>query len=172
VLECWSFNFAAMISQRSPGHRRAVGKIVVGVDGSDASKDALRWAVDEAKLRGDSVVAVNAWQVPVLPFDVGPPPAPSFDMVTLIPELEQAAQRIVESVVEEVAGDAGVEVQPVAAEGPAATVLIDAARDAELLVVGSRGRGGFLGLLLGSVSLQVAQHAPCPVVIDRHAADA
>jgi nucleotide-binding universal stress UspA family protein len=63
-------------------------------------------------------------------------------------------------------------VEAVASEGPASTVLIDAARDAELLVVGSRGHGGFLGLTIGSVSLQVAQHAPCPVVIDRHATDA
>jgi len=162
-----------MISLCSRGHRRDVGKIVVGVDGSDASKDALRWALDEARLRSDFVVAVHAWQVPVLPVDVGPPPVPALDMVTLLPELERAAQRLVESVVADVVpDDAGVDVQPVAAEGPAATVLIDAARDAELLVVGPRGHGGFLGLLLGSVRMQVAQHAPCPVVIDRRAADA
>jgi nucleotide-binding universal stress UspA family protein len=161
-----------MISLRSHGHEAGVGKIVVGVDGSDASKEALRWAVDEAKLRAASIVAVYAWQVPTLPVDLGPPPAPSLDVVTLLPELEQAAQRLVRSVVAEVAGDAGVEVEAVASEGPASTVLIDAARDAELLVVGSRGHGGFLGLTIGSVSLQVAQHAPCPVVIDRHATEA
>jgi nucleotide-binding universal stress UspA family protein len=161
----------AVIFLCSRGHERNVGKIVVGVDGSDASKEALRWALDEAKLRGATVVAVNAWQVPLLPIDVGPPPVPALDAVELLPEVERSAQRLVESVVEEVAGGADVDVEPVAAEGPAVTVLIEAARDAELLVVGSRGRGGFLGLLLGSVSLQVAQHAPCPVVIDRQATD-
>jgi nucleotide-binding universal stress UspA family protein len=154
------------------GHERHVRKIVVGVDGSDASKEALRWAVGEAKLRGAKVVAVHAWQVPVLPIDVGPPPVPALDLVDLLPEFERTAQRLVESVVEEVAGGADVDVEPVATEGPAVTALIEAARDAELLVVGSRGHGGFLGLTIGSVSLQVAQHAPCPVVIDRRAAAA
>jgi nucleotide-binding universal stress UspA family protein len=149
-----------------------VKRIVVGVDGSDASKAALRWALAEAKLRGDSVLAVHAWQVPVLPVDVGPPPVPALDTVTMLPDLERNARALVERVVEEVAADAGVEVETVAIEGAPATVLIDAARDAELLVVGSRGHGGFLGLLLGSVSMQVALHAPCPVVIDRHPTDA
>ena len=144
----------------------------MGVDGSDASKAALRWALAEAKLRGDSVLAVHAWQVPVLPVDVGPPPVPALDTVTMLPDLERNARALVERVVEEVAADAGVEVETVAIEGAPATVLIDAARDAELLVVGSRGHGGFLGLLLGSVSMQVALHAPCPVVIDRHPTDA
>ena len=143
----------------------------MGVDGSDASKAALRWALAEAKLRGDSVLAVHAWQVPVLPVDVGPPPVPALDTVTMLPDLERNARALVERVVEEVAADAGVEVETVAIEGAPATVLIDAARDAELLVVGSRGHGGFLGLLLGSVSMQVALHAPCPVVIDRHPTD-
>jgi nucleotide-binding universal stress UspA family protein len=161
-----------MILVWARGHERSVGKIVVGVDGSDASNAALRWAADEAKLRGATIVAVHAWQAPVPPIEVGAPTLTALDTVELLPELERAAQRLVETVVEEVAGDAGVEVEAVAVEGPAATALIDAARDAELLVVGSRGRGGFLGLLLGSVSHQVAQHAPCPVVIDRRAADA
>jgi nucleotide-binding universal stress UspA family protein len=161
-----------MILLCSRGHGPNVAKIVVGVDGSDASKEALRWAVDEAKLRRATVVAVHAWQVPVPPIEVGVPSVPTLETVDLLPELERAAHRLVESVVAEVAGDAGVEVEAVAAEGLPATVLIEAARDAELLVVGSRGRGGFLGLLLGSVSHQVAQHAPCPVVIDRSPGDA
>jgi nucleotide-binding universal stress UspA family protein len=146
------------------------GTIVVGVDASAAAKAALRWAVDEGRLRQAAVVAVHAWEVPALalaPVDVVPAPPP-IDLVSLTKELGEAAEQLVRHVVEEVAGDAaGVEVRPVATEGPAPTVLVEAARGADLVVVGSRGRGGFVGLLLGSVSDQVAHHAPCPVVIHR-----
>ena len=147
-------------------------KIVVGVDGSDASKDALRWAVDEARLRGAQVVAVNAWQLPAAAPDIGPMMATAtgpYEFAELVPQLEESARLLVEGAVQEIAGSAaGVEIQSVAVEGPPARVLIDAARDADLLVVGSRGHGGFTGLLVGSVSLQAVQHAPCPVVICRH----
>jgi nucleotide-binding universal stress UspA family protein len=149
-----------------------VGKIVVGVDGSDASKEALRWAVVEAKLRDATVVAVHAWQMPLPPVDIGTPSVGALDTLQLLPDLERSARRLVETVVQEVVGAADVEIEPVATEGSAVAVLIDAARDAELLVVGSRGHGGFLGLTIGSVSLQVAQHAPCTVVIDRRPSDA
>jgi nucleotide-binding universal stress UspA family protein len=149
-----------------------MSRIVVGVDGSDASKDALRWAVDEAKLRGASVDAVHAWQVPMLPPDVGAALAPAgaaLEVTTLLPQVKEGAHRTVAEIVEEVvADDAGVEVRPLAVEGPPATALIEAARGADLLVVGSRGHGGFTGLLVGSVSMQAVQHAPCPVVICRH----
>jgi nucleotide-binding universal stress UspA family protein len=148
-----------------------VAKIVVGVDGSDASKDALRWAVEEARLRDAPVVAVHAWQLPAMTPDIGPLAASAagpYELAELLPQLEQSARLVVEDAVQEVAGDTSVEIQPVAVEGPPARALIDAARDADLLVVGSRGHGGFTGLLLGSVSLQAVQHAPCPVVICRH----
>jgi nucleotide-binding universal stress UspA family protein len=149
-----------------------MAKIVVGVDGSDASKDALRWAIDEARLRGVPVEAVHAWQAPLLPPDAGAALAPggaALEMTALLPQVAEAANRLVEEVVQEIAGDdAGVEIRPRAVEGPPATVLIDAASAADLLVVGSRGHGGFTGLLVGSVSLQAVQHAPCPVVICRH----
>jgi nucleotide-binding universal stress UspA family protein len=143
-----------------------VGKIVVGIDGSDAAKDALRWALDEARLRSDEIVAVHAWESP--PAMPEPGPAPGFDLVGILPEVEEAGERLVKTVVEEVVGDdSGVTVEPVAIQGPAAPVLVDAARDAEMLVVGSRGHGGFTALLLGSVSQQLAHHAPCPLVIHR-----
>lgn len=71
------------------------------------------------------------------------------------------------AVVEEVVGDSEVTVEPVAIAGPPASVLVDAARDADMLVIGSRGHGGFTALLLGSVSQQLAHHAPCPLVIHR-----
>jgi nucleotide-binding universal stress UspA family protein len=143
-----------------------VGKIVVGIDGSDAAKDALRWALDEARLRSDEVVAVHAWEAP--PVMPEPGPAPGFDLVAILPEVEEAGERLVKTVVEEVVGDdSSVTVESVAIAGPPASVLVDAARDADMLVVGSRGHGGFTALLLGSVSQQLAHHAPCPLVIHR-----
>lgn len=141
-------------------------RIVVGVDGSDGSKTALRWAVDEARLHGARVVALYAWDVPVVPSDVTP--VPQLDLVTLVTQRHESALELVTSVVDEVVGDdTSVTVEPVAVEGPAASALIDAARAADLLVVGSRGLGGFAALVLGSVSQQCAQHAPCPVLIHR-----
>ena len=148
-----------------------MAKIVVGIDGSDEGREALRWAIGEARLRRASVVAVHAWHVPVMQIDVGPVPAPALEATTLLPDLENAARRLAESEIAEVAHD-GVDVEAVVVEGPAATALIEAARGADLLVVGSRGRGGFAGLVLGSVSTQVAHHAPCPVVICRRQTEA
>jgi nucleotide-binding universal stress UspA family protein len=149
-----------------------VGRIVVGVDGSDASKDALRWAVDEARLRKATVDAVHAWQVPIMPPDVGPSLAPSasaLEMTSLLPKLEESARLLVEQFVHDAAGDQpDVEIRPLPIEGPPANALLEAAQDAELLVVGSHGHGRFKGMLLGSTSLHAVQHAPCPVVVLRH----
>ena len=151
---------------------RPVSTIVVGVDGSEASRDALRWAVEEARLRNATVLAVHAWVLPYLPADVAPalgPTSSALEVPELLRTMKEGARELVETVVREVVGDsADVEIRPVAVEGPPAAALIDAARGADLLVVGSRGHGGFTGLLVGSVSMQVAQHAPCPVVICRH----
>jgi nucleotide-binding universal stress UspA family protein len=138
------------------------GCIVVGVDGSDESVEACAWALEEARLRGAALRVVHAWQY--LPIVAEPlaalPPMP-------IDELVAGARTVAEQVVARATGDtaAGVEVDYRIVEGPAAAAVIDAARDADLLVVGSRGRGGFTGLLLGSVSQQVVHHAPCPVVV-------
>jgi nucleotide-binding universal stress UspA family protein len=139
--------------------------IVVGVDGSEASKDALRWALEEARLRQSSLRAVYAWLYPQIG-GRGYIPSELLD-----PELlRQTAQERLDELVAEVAGESpDVELERVASEGPAAQVLVEAAEEAELLVVGSRGHGGFTGLLLGSVSQQCAHHAPCPVVIVRDA---
>jgi nucleotide-binding universal stress UspA family protein len=144
--------------------------IVVGVDGSDASREALRWAIEEGRLRQAPVVAVHGWLPPVLPLPADATVLPPPDLPGLVAQTEDAAQRLVERVAEEVAGgQSDVDVRPVALEGPAASVLVAAAAGAELVVVGSRGLGGFRTLLLGSVSHHVAQHAPCPVVIHRAA---
>jgi nucleotide-binding universal stress UspA family protein len=142
-----------------------MAKIVVGIDGSDESKDALRWAIEEARLRSAELVAVHAWEPP--PTSIGPGPAPGFEFVGVDPRVREAGEQHARAVVDEVVGNADVPIEPMVVEGPPASVLVDAAQDAELLVVGSRGRGGFKALVLGSVSQQVAHHAPCPVLIHR-----
>jgi len=140
-------------------------KIVVGVDGSDASKDALRWAVEDARARGAEVVALHAYEVPV-PAPHAVPSSP-VDLPALVAEAHDSAQQFVTSVVDEVVGNAvTVDVAPIAVEDAPAKALLDVSRDADLLVVGSHGHG-LSGLFLGSVSLECAQHAACPVVIFR-----
>lgn len=137
--------------------------IVVGVDGSGSSSDAIRWAVGEARFRKTKVEAVYAWQSPlVMGLQYIPP-----DLID--PEaLDRHARDIVEAAVAEVDDlPDDIEIAARAIEGPPAGVLIDASRDAELLVLGSRGRGGFSELLLGSVGQQCVHHAVCPVVIVR-----
>jgi nucleotide-binding universal stress UspA family protein len=142
-------------------------KIVVGVDGSEESKDALRFAVEEGGLRGAAVVAVHAWTVP-LPPSADPLVPASIDYPGLVAVAQEGAERFLQATIEEVVGEQpSVQVEPLAIEGSAAAVLLDAAAEAFMLVVGSRGRGGFERLVLGSVSEQVARHAPCPVLIHR-----
>lgn len=93
---------------------------------------------------------------------------PTLDPVSFLPELQESADKLAAGLVDEVVGgDTSVTVEPVAVEAPPASALLDAAGDADLVVVGSRGLGGFKSLLLGSVSHQIVQHAPCPVVIHR-----
>jgi nucleotide-binding universal stress UspA family protein len=142
--------------------------IVVGVDGSEPSREALRWAFDEAKLRRTSLRVLHVWLPP-------PPPPPAFEPgvvpVPLPQELEawrEAAERFLPRLVDEVLPEReGVEVELVAEEGFPARELVRHSEQAELLVVGSRGHGGFAALMLGSVSLQVAHHSACPVTIVR-----
>ena len=135
-------------------------RIVVGIDGSDPSRRALRWAVAEARLRGAVVVAVHAWSIPY----VGGYPYAAPDLHP--DELARAARQELDAVVD-AADTSGLAapVERLAVEGAAARALLDVAKDAHLLVVGSRGRGGFAGLLLGSTSQQVCHHATCPVVV-------
>ncbi len=134
-------------------------RIVVGVDGSAASERALRWAVEAARLRDGTVRVVHGWQQIVIG-DV-------YGYGALNPEvLEEAGRAVLDETVERVDTEQlSAPVERVLVPGPAASVLLDAATDADLVVVGTRGRGGFTGLLLGSVSHQVVQHAPCPAVV-------
>jgi nucleotide-binding universal stress UspA family protein len=135
-------------------------RIVVGVDGSEGSRAALRWAVEEGALRGATVEAVSAFHVPyagaasVMPLMLDPK------------EFEDAASAQLKKLVAEV--DASALREPITelvVEGPASTVLVEAGRRASLLVVGARGHGGLAGMLLGSVSRQVTEHATVPVVV-------
>ena len=139
-------------------------RIVVGVDGSEHSRRALEWAIAEAKTRPARLTVVAAWELPTAVL-ASPAVALGYD-----PEnWEKAAGETLDAALRSIDVNdlpAGLERQVV--EGPAAKVLLDAGNDADLIVVGSRGRGGFAGLLLGSVSQQVAQHATRPVVIVPH----
>jgi nucleotide-binding universal stress UspA family protein len=151
------------------------GEIVVGVDGSVASEAALAWALEEARLRGAKLRVIHAYQVPALAYgDIGmgaPGAAAQAALAEDVERVRSTAEGQAKSLVEASLRHAGVdavsdvEIEVDALEGPAAQVLIQAGRGADLLVVGSRGHGGFVGLLLGSVSQQCAQHPPCPVLI-------
>jgi nucleotide-binding universal stress UspA family protein len=131
-------------------------RIVVGVDGSEPSRAALRWAVRQADLIRATVVAVTAWEYPV--FSVG-------DVLLPPNDPESIATRVLADTVTATVPDATVEIrQQVVGKHPA-QALIDAAQGAQLLVVGSRGHGAFSAALLGSVALSCIHHAPCPVVV-------
>jgi nucleotide-binding universal stress UspA family protein len=133
-----------------------VERIVVGVDGSGSSQDALQWAVDEARRRHATLEVVHAWRaVPIADY---------FFTEQVPGGSSRYAQKLLDEAVEAV-DTTEITVEKKLKTGGAAAALIHEARDADLLVVGSRGHGGFGGLLLGSVSQQAAHHAPCPVVI-------
>ena len=132
-------------------------RIVVGVDGSEVSQSALQWAIDEARRRNAVVEAIHAWHQP---FMTGYAELGEMDLGDYGTE----AQKVLDAAVAAV-DTAGVTVETAVVAGGPSQVLVEQAKGASLLVVGSRGRGGFSGLLLGSVSQQAAHHAPCPVVI-------
>jgi nucleotide-binding universal stress UspA family protein len=147
-----------------------MGTIVVGVDHSSGAKAALRFALDEARLRHAALRVVHAWQLGY----VGTPgiEASSTAFGAELDLRSGAQDALEESLRETIPDTDGVELERRVVEGAAASVLVDESRDADLLVVGSRGLGGFRGLLLGSVGQQCAHHAACPVVIVPHPQDA
>jgi nucleotide-binding universal stress UspA family protein len=141
---------------------RTEERIVVGVDGSDSSRAAVRWAITEAGLRGAAVEAVHSWEMPMIYGPVGL--ATPYDTAGI----ENAARRLVDEVVDTAVaqgGETGVPVERTVTSGAPAATILEAAEDADLVVIGRRGMGGFKRLLLGSVSEHVARHAPCPVVV-------
>lgn len=140
--------------------------IVVGVDGSAGSAEALKFAIAEARLRKATLKAVTAWTLTYVAAPIGMM-APIDE--ALIPELQDNAKAVLDKALADALGpEPDIEVEQAVLEGTPAQVLVDAAQGADLLVVGTRGHGGFTGLLLGSVSQQAAHHAPCPIVIVPH----
>jgi nucleotide-binding universal stress UspA family protein len=140
----------------------------VGIDGSKESRRALHWALKEAALRGASLRVVHSFSIPPTVTGPGTAMAPQVLTETIDADRAAAATLLRDELSAADAASAGVTIESVVAEGPASAALLEAAKGADLIVVGSRGRGGFKGLLLGSVSNQTAHHAPCPVVIVRH----
>lgn len=133
-------------------------KIVVGVDGSEGSQRALLWAIEEAARRDATVEALHAWEPGLT--------AGLYSGAVFTEEsVQEAGEKILADTIAaaDPAGSTKVERRCVTAQPAAA--LIEAGKDADLVVVGSRGLGGFYRLLIGSVSSQVAHHAPCPVVV-------
>jgi nucleotide-binding universal stress UspA family protein len=141
------------------------GRIVVGVDGSEPSKDALRWAKAQADATGAELVVVSAWSYPTTAYPTLAGYVPLGDLT----DLEGETRSATEAVIKETLGDASVQLHVV--EGHPANAIIDAAKGATMVVVGCRGHGGFVGALVGSVSQHVVAHATCPVVVIRHATE-
>ena len=142
-----------------------ITRIVVGVDGSDQSRAALAWAYDEAAHHGAALTVLTTWAPPTMPMT---PPYGS------LPEAGYADQPRLEALAlldrftaELVPRTPAVDVSTSVEEGHPAKVLIERSHEADLLVVGSRGHGGFAGMLLGSVSQHLVAHAHCPVVVVR-----
>ncbi|MDQ6614660.1 MAG: universal stress protein [Actinomycetota bacterium] len=137
--------------------------VIVGVDGSQNARAALRWAATEAQLRGATLELVHAWQFPAVAIVAyGPTVVPVFDAA----DLEKRAWQIAEAAAAEVRSESpGLDVRVSVTRGHPAEVLVDAAQQAGLLVVGSRGLGGFARLLMGSTSQHCVHHASCPVVV-------
>ena len=137
--------------------------IVVGVDGSPSSRKALVWAAAEAADHSADLVVLNVWEHTLLP--------PSGSVSVSERYVPDPSQRTAEDLVDEIkqalGEDPPVPVQPRVKQGNPAKVLIEESEGADLLVVGTRGHGGFRGLVLGSVSQHVAAYAECPVTVVR-----
>lgn len=133
--------------------------IVVGVDGSPASVDALRWAARQAELTGSRLEAVRSWQYPT-----------QFDEIFYAEtsHWSKSAEASLEDALTEAGIGDDVACDRTVIEGHPAAVLVSRSTNADLLVVGSRGHGGFAGLLLGSVSSAAIARAACPVLVVRH----
>lgn len=149
-----------VVPATTPEGGKGMKKIVVGVDGSPTSEEALQWAFDEARLAGAELVVLHGWSYPYAGWRSEPRD-----------EMKLDALRQLEASVETLGPDrdaSGVKVHAKLVEDHPAAAIIEEAGDADLVVVGSRGRGGFRSLLLGSTSRAVVQHAPCPVAVIRH----
>lgn len=140
------------------------GRVVVGYDGSESSTRAAQWAAGEARVRGRGLTLVHAILPPVTTGGLGVGLPPSLD---LIEQMERHAKEQTDAFG---ATLTGIDVRSVVSVGSPSAVMLEASEAADLVVVGSRGRGGFTGLLLGSVGAQVAAHSACPVAVIRQLA--
>ena len=139
-------------------------RIVVGVDGSQSSKAALAWAIGQAELTDATLEAVMAWEYPISFAGVGYAPIGS----AMDTDFAENAEQVLDGAISETVDPASkIKVSATTREGNPARILLEAAEGADLLVVGSRGHGGFTEALLGSVSQHCVHHAQCPVVIVR-----
>lgn len=141
--------------------------IVVGVDGSEPAAAAVRWAAEEARIRGATLRVVNAWEAPLSvalpePSIGGVPLVPSLDPGEVRSAFEDRGGGIIDTALE---GIEGLEVERRIVDGDPAVVLVEESRDAAMLVVGKRQHGSVAGFLLGSVSRDCIRHAACPVVV-------
>jgi nucleotide-binding universal stress UspA family protein len=139
----------------------AIGRIAVGVDGSECSDHALAWAIDEAQHCGAELILVHGWVYPYQGSRSGITEARDDMKLDAMRTLEASAKAVREQA-------PALRSHCIISEQPPAKAIIDAAKEADLLVVGSRGHGGFASLLLGSVSRTVLQHSTVPVVVVRH----
>ena len=138
-------------------------RVVVGIDGSESSKSALRWAADETVAHDAELTVASVWT----PLPIAATPYDSGGWGAGIDPQELAAAILQDTVEEVLSEHSGLALRREVSGGNAARVLIDLSDGADVLVVGSRGRGGFVGMLLGSVSQHVAAHADCTVVVVR-----
>jgi nucleotide-binding universal stress UspA family protein len=137
-----------------------MGVIAVGVDGSDKSIPALSWAAQEAAAHGHVLRLVTAWSIPVTALSPGGLPAPF-----PVDELQGDARAAQDAVIAKADIPEGVQIEREIVEGGPGAALLKAGETVDLIVIGSRGHGGFTGMLLGSVGQQVTGHAKCPVVV-------
>ena len=142
-----------------------IKQIVVGVDGSKASRAALSWAYDEATHHSASLTVISTWHPPAMPMT---PPYGSIPPEGYVSQPKRDALDLLQQLVADLEErNPPVDVRTAIEEGNPAEVLIERSKEADLMVVGSRGHGGFSGMLLGSVSQHLVAHASCPVVVVR-----
>jgi len=148
-----------------PG-RPSKGRIVVGVDGSESSKEALRWAARQGEMTGATLELLMTWEIPPAAYGYPVPMPTGYD-------LSNESERELQNVIQEIRADfPSIDLERKVIEGRAGPALVAAADGADLLVVGNRGHGAVVGMLLGSVSEYCITHASCPVVVVRHRKEA
>ncbi len=135
------------------------GTIVVGVDGSESSQDALRWAAKQAQLTKAHLRVIMSWEIPRYAYMASVPVDINWE--------EDCGNLLRKTVADALGTSPQIDMTTSVIQGHPAPVLVDASKDADLLVVGSRGHGAFTGMLLGSVSEHCVSHAHCPVVVLR-----